>query len=623
MGYSSFARSLICAGFAIVAILPHFPAFACIGFTGGPMPICGELPIVPGTDVVVINAPRLESRTNILFEVASPPHRPLSSGPEQRSASYIKIVIADPPNPLTLVVSHRDPAVVHATGNVDRVRQLIAMGSTSSGWEQVAVAGIPEDRITFIPVIDRDQSLYTNCGRPPDSCVPFQYFEPATIDRRHHRAYPLDPENDRIFAALHLFVEGLFPVHIPPRSYGHGGAAEAPLAGQGWHDQLAWNHASAGSRALFEKTDLVTPGIIFVDPDLPSWEGIEALIQSGQLREPGSYSEDPDLRRFSKMFGARFSSRHDPEFRFEPAIDFVLTPSYLGGIPRDLEHNRGRPLIFLAPSEFASPKPPGDQGEYCFFYTDRYLFQRSSNVARSHRDQMLWQLQCRSVGGHRTYPNNLLSRATLATRQLQVAEALDPHTPLLRGTCRPFDIPSEPEVIVLSTAMGRTEKGLTHTTCRNGRRVPSRMFVEPRLPAREHTQACQFGQVDVEISRPGPSYILLKTHSATEWNFSLSGEAHIIGVMAISQDEQVLTGLPVGTPFHRLNPHSRHLKDAGCGRTIDTHPLIGGPAVLLFDWMLEHISGRRMDMLYNKGLPPEDETLTEAQIRDYSQFVVE
>jgi len=182
--------------------------------------------------------------------------------------------------------------------------------------------------------------------------------------------------------------------------------------------------------------------------------------------------------------------------------------------------------------------------------------------------------------------------------------------------CHLFDIPEDADVVVLSTVHGRAGGVVTRTMCHIEKsfKTKRKQNVEKYVG-----QFCHFGKVDVTIDKPGRFFLFLKAESALHWAFKISDKTEIVGVATIGTNRQILTGLPKKTLFQQSVGNDLQ---EGCRHSLlEATPIAGGPAITLFETMFELISGRKIDILQNKGLPlKKNESLDD--INDYTSFVV-
>lgn len=579
-------------------------AMACSAERSGPMPICGGLMIAPETDVIVIESHNTGGLTNVLL------------GPELHSAEYINVVIGDVPRPVTLVVSHYNAAVLNFSGNVDQVDQVIAMGARRLGWDHVATTGIDVRKVSFLPVIGQNRNLITSCSAPPSSCVPEQYFDLIGEGRRWLGDVPFDPQYIRMKPTMYIGALRQALVNIPeePEQITASQVEEFRWP-QNWHEEVVLYNKSKEDLATYTRGQLASPTSLTLNPNLPSWAGILGLIEEGTIRPADDYDTDPDLRRFSQAFNERYRTRFDPDFSFEPHIDFVLRHNFRGELPRDLQKADNTPVIFLRTYGPAPIQNEGDTGRYCFFSPNDLLAQpRSTNSPR----QGEWRSQCRphALGG----PSGL--SPTLASLQLDAANSLENHKQWETQLCPLIDIPPDAEVVVLSTQHGRLGDGIRFKHCDIETSLQSVSSGSPTEILGEGADQCEPGEVDVLIDRSGPMFLFLKGRGALKWNFEVSSESEIVGVVTVNDRRQSIAGLPEGVPFNQYVPGDRSLPD-GCGNALlNASPVAGGPAIQLFEMMLNQTSGRDIDLLFNNGVSTDQESQTPEYIRDYTTFVV-
>lgn len=124
------------------------------------------------------------------------------------------------------------------------------------------------------------------------------------------------------------------------------------------------------------------------------------------------------------------------------------------------------------------------------------------------------------------------------------------------------------------------------------------------------------------IDRSGPMFLFLKGRGALKWNLEVSGESEIVGVVTVNDRRQSIVGLPEGVPFNQYVPGDRSLPDGCRNGLLNASPTAGGPAIKLFEMMLNQTSGRDIDLLFNNGVSPDQESQTPERIRDYTTFAV-
>lgn len=396
---------------------------------------------------------------------------------------------------------------------------------------------------------------------------------------------------------------------------------------QTWQDEVARYNATTEGFLPSSSDQLTSPTSLSLNSNLPSWAGIASLVDDGKIRPAGDYQTDPDLMQFSEAFNTRYRTRFDPDFRFEPRIDFVLPWTFEDEIPRDLRHADGTPVTFLraVPSFEPRARNRGDTGRYCFFSTWSQLVGLSS-------DNSVDRSQWMSHSGPETFGPEEAS--TLARLQMEAMRWLEDlrelstqseHTQ--RGYalqhCSLFDVPAEAEVVVLSTQFGRVRGDLRVKHCgRNAtpHSISSGMTGEVLGEGPEY---CEAGEIDVRIEREGPIFLFLKGSGALQWNFDVSAESNIVGVATVNDSRQTIIGLPEGVSFDQYSTRGRGLPDGCRNSLLDVSPLAGGPAIQLFETMLDRTSGRQIDVLINKGLAPEGDERTPMRVQDYTSFVVD
>lgn len=585
-------------------------ATACSVNQSGPMPICGGLTIAPETDVIVIESHDTGGLTNVLL------------GPELHSAEHVNVVIGEVPRPITLVISHYNAAVLNFSGDVDQIDQVIAMGARRLGWDHVATTGIDVRKVSFLPVVDQDRNLITSCSAPPSSCVPQQYFDLTDEGRRWFGDVPLDPQYIRMKPTTYIGALRQSLVTIPKEPVPTEDPQQVTAAQlgefrwpQNWREEVDWYNRSKEDLATYARGQLVSPTSITLDPNLPSWAGILGLVEDGLLKVPGDYDTDYDLRRFSQSFSERYRTRFDPDFSFEPHIDFILSHAFRGEIPRDLRKADNTPVIFLQNYGGTPARNEGDTGRFCFFSPNNQLVQPRS---ASSLGQNAWRSQC----GPQALSGRNFTSPTLASLQLDAAIDLENHRRWETQLCPLIDIPADAEVVVLSTQYGRLNNGVGFKHCDIETSLQSVSSGSPTEILGEGADQCEPGEVDVLIDRSGPMFLFLKGRGALKWNLEVSGESEIVGVVTVNDRRQSIVGLPEGVPFNQYLPGDRSLPDGCRNYLLNASPAAGGPAIQLFEMMLNQTSGRDIDLLFNNGVFTDQESQTPERIRDYTTFVV-
>ena len=597
---------LLCAllGFQIVAI----PVRACSVNQSGPMPICGGLAIAPDTDVIVIQSDIANAQTNVLL------------GDNKHSASLLNVVIGAVERPVTIVVSNYNASVLRFSGNVDQVDQVITMGARRWGWDHVAVTGIDARKVTFLPVVGRDKNLVTNCSAPPKSCIPEQYFVAPKMGVTFPRGLPIDPEIIRMHPHDYIVSGRQSTLHIPRKTP----PSVRPEKGQtvdasdfkwpvDWQEEVALYNNRSDGLVAFNLEQLISPTPMSLAQNLPSWAGIVGLVETGQIRPAGDYSTDKDLIKFSEASNKKYRTRFDPEFTFEPPIDFVMTHPMRGEIPRDLTKANGRPVVFLRHPRMLPGREKGDTGRYCFLSIGDKLSQ-----PRHSSDNKAWRAMCKpsQIGRQQGLS------PTLAALQLDAAIKLENHRHWKTQLCPLFDIPHAAKVIVLSTQHGRTKDGLAFRHCGFETSLRTVSSGDANEVLGQGIAQCEAGELDVKIDLEGPVFLFLKGRGALQWNFEVSEKTEISGVVSVNSRRQMVTGLPKGTRYHQYKPGDPGLPDQ-CGNSLlDVSPLAGGPAIELFELMLSQTSGRRIDLLFNKGLPQNLNPSGPEEILKHTTFVV-
>ena len=282
------------------------------------------------------------------------------------------------------------------------------------------------------------------------------------------------------------------------------------------------------------------------------------------------------------------------------------------------------PVIFLRTFGRVPDRNEGDTGRYCFFSPNDRLAQPETTswlfdpLATSSPREAAWLSQCRprALGG----PSGL--SPTLASLQLEAAIDLENHRQWETQLCPLIDIPSDAEVVVLSTQHGRLGDGVHFKHCDIETSLQSISSGSPTEILGEGADQCEPGEVDVLIDRSGPMFLFLKGRGALKWNLEVSGESEIVGVVTVNDRRQSIVGLPEGVPFNQYVPGDRSLPDDCRNGLLNASPTAGGPAIQLFEMMLNQTSGRDIDLLFNNGVSPDQESQTPERIRDYTTFAV-
>lgn len=605
------AHSLIAVFFFYLMTVP---ALACFVNQSGPMPICGGLSIDPATEVVTVYAHQRMSRSNILL------------GPEKTSADYLNIIVQSGDTPLTVIASHTNPTAIRFSGATDRVERVIAMGARRSGWDHVAVDGIDSAKITFLPVTGHNRNQITDCAAPPKACIPVQYFElDPNIEHRWtgDSRVPLPLFKWRYPPTKEIYALGTNTVVIPD---GDDEALQDPTARDypdGWRGEWERNQATAGPMGTLDPAKLLSPTEVRSDDKLPSWDGIASLIEQGAIREAGDYQSDRDLIAFSDAFSARYRSRFDPDFRFEPRIDFVINPSFYGPIPRDLYHSYWRSVTFLRTGRPILHSNKGDKGGYCLFHAVDELAQPRMGSGQDTSEWYEWRLACHAhdLTSRSGLGQGAVPTPPLALLQLEAARDLENHRRWNTKLCRLTELPKDVETIVLSTFSGISERGLQFTHCNIKKSFDT---TGPGTLGTLHSgdkNFCSVGHVDVEVKRKGKLFLFLKAQSAVQWNLDIDANTEIYGIATISDQRQFVSGVPEGVKFNQYVPRDRNLPRGCNNQLLDANPYVGGPSALLFEMMFQKAFGRQIDHLAFKGVPPANPT--DAMVDDYTTFVVD
>lgn len=605
----NFTKMYLVACFLLVFHWNAQTVEACAIDQSGQMPICGGLSMSSDTDVVIIEGARSSSPTNILL------------GPNQHSANKLDIVIGEVERPLTVVLSYYEAAVLNFSGNVDQVEQVIVMGSRRLGWDHVAVVGIGFDKLSFLPVLGRDPKLVTTCSAPPRSCVPGQYFESSEPKLSRIGGFPIDPQRNRIKSAMWINGVHKSTVFIPPVLQTTPEKPQAKEYSDDWRGELERYNAMSGTSVAFAREQVISPTTVTLDSEQPSWAGMMALIESGGIRVAGDYTSDPDLMQFSEAFSEKYRSRFDPEFRFEPRIDFVIPWHFRGKLPRDLQYSDRRPVTFLV-TEGRLPKFPGsgDQYRYCI-YSERNKLNQPRGGPSDSPEWNRWRVMCK--GGSLRANFRYEKAVRLPLLQLAAAQELENTRQWNTKLCRLLDIPEDAEVVVLATENGRTESGVTFNHCGIETSFHATGSGDPTEVFGRGIKQCGAGLVDVHIDREGPVFLFLKGTGAIQWNLSATDRSQISGIATISDRRQTLSGLPQDVPFSHYVFRDKGLPDGCRNGLLNASPLVGGPSIPLFEMMFEQISGRKVGVFINKGLMPDRADQTPEVIKKYTSIVVD
>lgn len=578
-------------------------SYGCAVPQMGPMPICGGVSVSDGTDVYVIESFEDNSLSNVLI------------GKHKTSAKFLDIEIRKTERPITVVLSNRLPTVIRFGGATEHISSVIVMGSRSRGWDKVAVSGIDNLKLKFLPVIGRNNNLWTSCGAPPRACIPDQYFN---ITRSKHRDMKkiLDPSIKRKNVTKHIIVRNKDSVVIPTsanqpkKEYT---SFESKL--RGWRRELElYNDKYKSKIEYFNQSELVSPSIVSIDNEVPSWLGIEKLVSNGELIEPKKNGEEPLLDEFSENFSKKYRSNLDPEFKFTPPIDFIVNPRVPSiKIPRDLKNvsTFSTSVIFLADDK-TFEKTNTDKSRYCFFRTN-------SNPQNTFKK---YSKNCSSkdfFSGTYLLENGSSRQARLI---LKAAEDLENHKKWKTKLCHLVDIPESSKVSLLATEAGRA------SILPTGEKTDQVFINSPSFIKDDDTYKNRYnnnvkGRVDVQVNSPGNHYFVLKSFAPVEWNFVLSNGANISGILSISRKEHSFLGVKDETAVTHVNTSHGKMPE-GCGNSLlRTDPLLGGPALMSFELMFKRIANDTIDKFFSKGMALPEYNKSEQAVLDYTTFVVE
>jgi hypothetical protein len=374
----------------LLAAMVHGEAHACRINQSGPMPVCRTPATEPQERLVVIEALGRSQHTNI---VVMPDDAP---GPNERRPFKVdrpvhfglfKVHIEDVGQPITLVLSNGAPLIFQIEGRVDLVQRIIVLGATSGGREAVGVTGVPSSRIENTPVISFDEFRHTSCSKPPDACVPWQFFSDQApymskvlVRSGAHPFLKDNPYTDLTGVALD--ASDLFQ-HLGIKiELSDGQLVAEPITS----DRL-FSNLSAEERASLPAEDqyflstnrelailrpdrIVSTLILTKAPVLHGWFGLRQLQAEGKL-----------LLRDDEMFGTIYDSyvKSSPEWSadLKPPVMAILTESNIMLPLGDLHSLRNTtlgkfPVLVLEGVELSEVRASSD---ICF------LFQ----IPRAHR----------------------------------------------------------------------------------------------------------------------------------------------------------------------------------------------------------------------------------------------
>lgn len=279
-----------------------------------------------------------------------------------------------------LVLQSDRQIVWNITGDVDSIARVVVLGAAKLGPWGAGVIGVPQDRVTFPEPVrpELDYGFDTPCGLIVCACLAAQWFG-------------LPPGDDVTF--LPPSTQGRFDVAgwVEPRSV-RNGVSDWPVM----------------LRPFAQSETLVTvdpASVVSLRPALPydqpaAQAGLDALVASGALLATGDPGHRAAVAAYGEAFSARYRTRFNPDFRFEPQVDYVVTqpitlpadtPAHVfllaPGVPLpDLNGNEHNPICFLVADLAGAPVTKSTYvSPFCrevSFLDDAFTDRRTYSAAR-------------------------------------------------------------------------------------------------------------------------------------------------------------------------------------------------------------------------------------------------
>ena len=281
--------------FLVFAILCCNPAIACMGpqFENHHYPSC-KIPLPASNErITVING---DGHTDL-----SDHHL----GNPDRRTRLVKVHVNDNDEQNYIVLSASEQTIWKIIGDTDSISKAIVLGATGIGPKGAGVIGLPENRVYFTSpnLSELDSIPRTSCTRVYLACIPAQWFGDEPSERTSLHPEPVQPRlqlDDVVTWWSGLYEDTKQSISIL--------RPKAPN-----------NMVSISTEMVVSQTPAQAYELL---PGLP---GLKALVTSGALVPVASDETKQMVQSYAETFSARYKSRFDPNFLFNPKIDYIVT----------------------------------------------------------------------------------------------------------------------------------------------------------------------------------------------------------------------------------------------------------------------------------------------------------
>lgn len=515
-----------------------------------------------------VPAPRPDERVTTIFADRGQGLSTVTLGADSTFTEVADIEVQEADRPHYITLASAGAIIWRFRGRVDTVSRLVVFGAQEAGHEKNGVIGIPRERIVFLAP-DREEpdprdGWTTNWGWSR-ACEPSIYFDiPFAFGsmrlgspKSWSKAAPTYP--NRFEAHQHIHDRRAATLRIP----GTGNIERGEYVYVPAHQR-----DGAHERGLI----VIDPGAVvsqaWASPYavLPSWAGIEQLVEAGVLIPPSDPHFQPIYDRWNDAISRPYETPLVRDFRLSYTIDHIIAK------PTPLPA-RARGTFLLMPGLEA---PELDEHRYaCVFFSDLRPFpeeqpRRRGWLARDPRcDERLSGIFDLPGGEARLQHDSdidtgVRSLARIMKKQSEFGQK-----------CRTADLP---ETIPLIGVLMEN----AHAN---------------RLPE-------QAGDITVEVTRPGRVTLYLEPFAPFNWHVKPGPNTEIVGVV---YKEGVSGATPAGKRLEGISStvEIRNIRPAGMDKICNDlqglrQTANNAPAILTLDHELNSLTGRGLDLILTK-----------------------
>lgn len=472
-----------------------------------------------------IPEPQSDARVTLLSSHVSANLADHHVGDPDKQTRLVTVEIADSETSHYLVLSAFGQTIWQFEGAVESIDRIVVLGAHTVGPEAAGVIGVAAEKISFTAP---DMSLLdvvpvTSCTRISQSCTTAQWFS----DRRGDRV-TYHPEPTQGAIRFDETVNGNTPRRLLE--------TEKQL--------ITLVHPENPDAVIaIDPAQVVTPASVLPYAQMPGQPGLDALVAAGSLIPADTPQARAMIARYAEAFGARYRSRFDPDFLFEPEVDYIVTEAVR--LPPQL-----RPTALLVASGVPAPDMNGNDGYVaCYYLEDQAAEVADGDVIRSSR--------CRL---------NTRSRAIGAGEDiLRGARDFDRAIALTTGDCRNHPLADDVHRVAVALAEG-----------------PNRRY-----------RGDPHRQIDIDVTRDGPTALYLTIEGGpTRWIVTGADVVEIFASRAGMAEmvEVVLNGEPYEAKQLRNS-------DGDCNVSAPIWPNRLGPDIAHLDFAFDVITGGPLDVL--------------------------